>query len=69
MLDHTKIKKGDRVRHRLFGVGTVTDTLPLGGDTVVTIDFDNGTTRKLCAVISALESAEAPEYDIEEYTE
>ena len=30
MLDHTKIKKGDRVRHRLFGVGTVTDTLPLG---------------------------------------
>ena len=67
MLDHTKIKKGDRVRHRLFGVGTVTDTLPLGGDTVVTIEFDNGTTRKLCAVISTLESAEADEHDIDEY--
>ena len=65
MLDHTKIKKGDRVRHRLFGVGTVTDTLPLGGDIVVTIEFDNGTTRKLCAEIANLESAEAPEHDID----
>ena len=55
MFDRNEIKKGDRVRHRLFGTGTVTDTLPLGGDTVVTIEFDNGTTRKLCAVISALE--------------
>ena len=66
MLDHTKIKKGDRVRHRLFGTGTVTDTLPLGGDTVVTIEFDNGTTRKLCAEIANLESAEANEHDIED---
>ena len=65
MLDHTKIKKGDRVRHRLFGVGTVTDTLPLGGDIVVTIEFDNGTTRKLCAEIANLESAEATEHDID----
>lgn len=55
MFDHNEIKKGDRVRHRLFGTGTVTDTLPLGGDTVVTIEFDNGTTRKLCAEISAIE--------------
>ena len=65
MLDHTKIKKGDRVRHRLFGTGMVTDTLPLGGDTVVTIEFDNGTTRKLCAEIANLESAEANEHDID----
>lgn len=48
-------QNGDRVKHRLFGKGTVTDTLPLGGDTVVTIEFDNGTTRKLCADISGLE--------------
>ena len=66
MLDHTKIKKGDRVRHRLFGTGTVTDTLPLGGDTVVNIEFDNGTTRKLCAEIANLESAEANEHDIDD---
>ena len=66
MLDHTKIKKGDRVRHRLFGTGTVTDTLPLGCDTVVTIEFDNGTTRKLCAEIANLESAEANEHDIDD---
>ena len=66
MLDHTKIKKVDRVRHRLFGTGTVTDTLPLGGDTVVTIEFDNGTTRKLCAEIANLESAEANEHDIDD---
>lgn len=66
MLDHTKIKKGDRVRHRLFGIGTVTDTLPLGGDTVVTIEFDNGTIRKLCAEIANLESAEANEHDIDD---
>ncbi len=50
-----EIKKGDRVKHRLFGKGTVIDTLPLGGDTVVTIEFDNGTVRKLCAVVSGLE--------------
>ncbi|MBR6968155.1 MAG: hypothetical protein IKH78_06430 [Ruminococcus sp.] len=55
MLDHKKLKKGDRVRHRLFGAGTVTDTLPIGDDTIVTIAFDSGRTRKLCAVISALE--------------
>ena len=55
MPDNVEIKKGDRVKHRLFGRGTVTDTLPLGGDTVVTIEFDNGTVRKLCAVVSGLE--------------
>ncbi|WP_297957325.1 hypothetical protein [uncultured Ruminococcus sp.] len=58
MFDHKEIKKGDRVRHRLFGTGTVSDTLPLGDDTVVTIEFDSGSTKKLCAVISALEPVE-----------
>ncbi|MBR5684289.1 MAG: hypothetical protein IKW96_13630 [Ruminococcus sp.] len=55
MPENAEIKKGDRVIHRLFGRGTVIDTLPLGGDTVVTIEFDNGTVRKLCAVVSGLE--------------
>ncbi|EWM52169.1 hypothetical protein [Ruminococcus flavefaciens] len=58
MLDHTEIKKGDRVRHRLFGKGTVTDTLSLGDDTVVTIEFDSGVTKKLCVVVSDLEYAD-----------
>ena len=56
MPENVEIKKGDRVKHRLFGKGTVIDTLPLGGDTVVTIEFDNGTVRKLCAVVSGLEA-------------
>ncbi len=56
MPENAEFKKGDRVKHRLFGRGTVTDTLPLGGDTVVTIEFDNGTVRKLCAVVSGLEA-------------
>ena len=44
----------------MFGDGTVTDTLPIGDDTIVTIEFDNGNKKKLCAVISALESAASP---------
>ena len=56
---HTReIKIGDRVHHRLFGDGTVTDTLPIGDDTVVTIEFDSGSRKKLCAVISKLELIE-----------
>ena len=58
MFDHTEIKKGDRVRHRLFGDGTVTDTLLIGDDTVVTIEFDSGSRKKLCTVISNLELIE-----------
>ena len=58
MFDHTEIKKGDTVRHRLFGDGTVTDTLLIGDDTVVTIEFDSGSRKKLCAVISNLELIE-----------
>ena len=35
-------KVGDRIVHRLFGKGTVTDILPISDDIVVTIDFDSG---------------------------
>lgn len=61
MPDSIEFKKGARVKHRLFGKGTVTDTLPLGGDIVVTIEFDNGTVRKLCADVSGLEPDDTPE--------
>lgn len=48
-------KVGDRIVHRLFGKGTVTDILPISDDIVVTIDFDSGKTKKLCAYIAKLE--------------
>ena len=46
---------GDRVTHRLFGNGTVIDILPIRDDIILTIDFDNGKTRKLCAYVAKLE--------------
>ena len=49
-----EFKVGDRVVHRLFGEGTVTDTLPIRDDIILTIDFDNGKTKKLCAFIAKL---------------
>ena len=48
-------KTGDRVVHRLFGKGTVSGVLPISGDIIVTIDFDSGKTKKLCAYIAKLE--------------
>ena len=50
-----EFKVGDRVVHRLFGKGTVTDLLPLHSDVVVTIKFDSGQIRKLGAMTSRLE--------------
>ena len=52
---------GDRVVHRLFGEGTVTDILPIRGDVIVTVEFDSGQTKKLCAVITKLEKTESKE--------
>lgn len=52
---------GDRVTHRLFGEGTVTDILPIRGDVIVTVEFDSGQTKKLCAVITKLEKTESKE--------
>lgn len=54
-----EFKVGDRIVHRLFGKGTVTDTLPIRGDIILTIDFDNGKTRKLCAYIAKLEKEQS----------
>lgn len=31
---------GDRVRHKVFGEGTVTEVKPVGGDAIITINFD-----------------------------
>lgn len=59
MFDVNLIKIGDRVRHRLFGAGTVKDVLPIIGDVIVTVEFDSGKTKKLCAVIAKLEAEES----------
>lgn len=39
--------KGMRVRHKVFGEGTVLKTTPMGGDCLLEIAFDNRGTKKL----------------------
>ena len=40
---------GDRVKHNVFGQGTVDDAKRMGNDTMLTITFDNGQTKKVMA--------------------
>ena len=46
---------GDRVKHLLFGTGTVTAVRPMGGDTLYEIRFDNGQVKKLMATYAKLQ--------------
>ena len=39
--------KGMRVRHKVFGDGTILKTTPMGGDCLLEIAFDNRGTKKL----------------------
>ena len=45
---------GDRVKHLLFGAGTVLSVRPMGADTLYEIRFDNGATKKLMATYAKL---------------
>ena len=45
---------GDRVKHLLFGMGTILSVRPMGGDTLYEIRFDNGATKKLMATYAKL---------------
>ena len=36
---------GDRVRHKIFGEGTVVNVKPVGKDAIITIDFDTKGTK------------------------
>ncbi len=47
--------KGDRVRHRKFGEGTVTDIANGAKDFEVTVDFDKAGTKRLFASFAKLE--------------
>ena len=49
------LKAGDRVRHYKFGEGKILSVSPMGGDTLVEIDFDNGNTKRLMASFIKLE--------------
>ena len=38
---------GDRVKHNIFGEGTISEVVPMGNDAMITIDFDKRGTKKL----------------------
>ena len=46
---------GDRVKHNVFGQGTVADAKRMGNDTMLTINFDNGQTKKVMANFARIE--------------
>ncbi|NLC79240.1 MAG: ATP-binding domain-containing protein, partial [Ruminococcaceae bacterium] len=45
----TSFQKGERVEHKIFGTGTVLSATPLGGDTLVEIEFDKAGVKKAMA--------------------
>lgn len=45
---------GDRVRHRMFGSGTVLNATAMGGDTLLEIAFDKVGTKKIMAAFAKL---------------
>lgn len=47
-------KEGDRVRHITLGKGTITKVASFGTDKEITIDFDDGTTKKLFASMAKM---------------
>jgi len=51
------VRKGVRVRHAQFGLGTVVDVEPLDNDTTLTIDFVRVGTKKIRARFAHLEPA------------
>lgn len=46
---------GDRVNHNVFGQGTVAEAKRMGNDTMLTISFDNGQTKKVMANYARIE--------------
>lgn len=51
--DISRLAKGKRVRHQAFGEGLVTSALPMGGDMLLTIVFDDGVEKKFMAKTAA----------------
>lgn len=46
--------EGDRVKHLLFGLGTILSVRPMGADTLYEVRFDNGAVKKLMATYAKL---------------
>lgn len=46
---------GDKIKHKMFGTGTITDVDHTEDDVFVTIDFDRGMTKKLSARFAKLQ--------------
>ena len=49
--------EGDRVRHNVFGEGTVTEAKRMGNDTMLSIDFDTAGQKKLMANFAKITKA------------
>ncbi len=49
---------GARVKHTLFGLGTIVSAKAMGGDILYEVAFDSGATKKLMATFAKLTSAE-----------
>lgn len=50
----TRFPNGTRVRHGIFGAGTVVSSREMGGDILYEVAFDSGTTKKLMATYAKL---------------
>jgi DNA helicase-2/ATP-dependent DNA helicase PcrA len=48
---------GQRVRHAMFGLGTILSSKDMGGDVLYEVRFDTGETKKLMATFARLEKA------------
>ncbi|MFO7266166.1 MAG: DNA helicase PcrA [Bacillota bacterium] len=53
--DPSTLQAGDKVRHAVFGEGTVVSCAPAGSDTVVTVAFPEHGVKKLLASVAPLE--------------
>ena len=49
---------GDRVMHKVFGEGTLLSKKPMGGDTLLEVNFDKAGTKKIMANFAKLTKAE-----------
>ena len=49
-------KPGDRVRHKVFGPGRITDAAPMGNDTLLTVAFDKAGVKKIMANFAKLKA-------------
>ena len=50
-----KFNNGDRVKHRIFGVGTVIDVQKMGNDSLLEISFEKAGTKKIMANFAKIE--------------